>query len=165
MEAGILKEKFEDGESVYLFTDTLFDINNKDPEGRRKEINAKYYQKRKEKVVAPAKPERIKVETQQIDYKRIVDLYHESLPTLPKCVMITEKRKKQIKSCYQIFFNKTKDEDKAYASFKWYFDSVSRMPFYIGQNDKNWRADIDFLTTSSKFVSMCEKIINQTKGN
>ena len=37
-----------------------------------------------------------------------------------------------------------------------FFEQVKDTPFLMGKNDRKWRADLDFLMTESKFISIIE---------
>lgn len=84
-------------------------------------------------------------------YDAIVDLYHETLPDLPRVKIITKQRKAALRARWNTS-NRTKSLD-------WwleYFVVVKSTPFLMGANDRNWRADFDFLITESKFAKIVE---------
>lgn len=84
-------------------------------------------------------------------FDEIINLYHEILPELPKVAKLTDKRKAQIKSRW---FESEKTQSLDW--WKEYFESVKDTPFLLGNNDRGWMADIDFLTTQSKFIKVIE---------
>jgi hypothetical protein len=91
------------------------------------------------------------VKVYSIPYQKIIDLYHEILPELPQVSKLTEKRKVQIKARWM--------ESEKTQSLEWwkeFFETVKDRPFLLGKNDRGWTADIDFLTTQSKFIKIIE---------
>lgn len=86
-----------------------------------------------------------------IPYQELISLYHEILPELPKVAKLTDKRKAQLKARWY--------ESEKTQSLDWwkdFFETVKDRPFLLGQNDRGWQADIDFLTTQSKFIKIIE---------
>lgn len=84
-----------------------------------------------------------------VPYQRIVDLYHELLPRLPKVVKLSEKRKRAIRSRW-------KDDADNLDYWKSYFRHAATSKFLHGQNDRGWLADIDFLTREDVMIKMQE---------
>ena len=85
-----------------------------------------------------------------VPYKKIIDLYHEKCPMLPKVSVLTSKRKTAIRSRWN---EELLGDIDAWGN---YFDYVSNTPFLCGQNDRGWRADIDFLTKPETAVKCQE---------
>lgn len=77
----------------------------------------------------------------------VVDLYHTLCPSLPKVRVITNKRTKAIKS-----FLKQYDID----TIKEAFEKAEASDFMKGQNDRGWKADIDFLTNANNVAKVLE---------
>ncbi|MFO7970170.1 MAG: replication protein [Desulfobacterales bacterium] len=84
-------------------------------------------------------------------YQEIVNLYHEILPELPRVVKLTDKRKSQIKARW---FESEKTQTLDW--WKGYFEMIRERPFLMGNNERGWKADIEFLTTQSKFIGILE---------
>lgn len=85
-----------------------------------------------------------------INHKAVVDLYNKLLPELPRCKVLTEKRKAAINGCCSV-----KDTFKSLDFWEAYFSAVRKSDFLMGRS-KDWKADFDFLTTKSKFVKVYE---------
>lgn len=85
-----------------------------------------------------------------INHKAIVDLYNKLLPELPRCKLLTDKRKAAINGCCSV-----KDTFKSLDFWEAYFSAVRKSDFLMGRS-KDWKADFDFLTTKSKFVKVYE---------
>lgn len=89
--------------------------------------------------------------------QEIVDLYHEVLPELPKTQVLTEKRKTQIRQRWRDF-----PSMRALDRWRAFFEFVRESDFLMGRVDpmpgrKVFVADLEFLTTASKFVKVIEK--------
>ncbi len=83
--------------------------------------------------------------------RKIVDLYHKTLPELPRCALLTPKREKQIRARWR--------SDERFQSLEWwekFFKHVRQSKFLMGENKRGWTADIEFLTGQSKFVAVLE---------
>ena len=91
----------------------------------------------------------------------IVDLYHQRLPTLPRVDVLSDGRKRTIAARWKDVLNdpdikkSPTPRDAALEFFDWFFDHASKSRFLTGRV-KDWRADLDFLMTPSKFVKVIE---------
>lgn len=90
-----------------------------------------------------------------IPYQKIVDLYHQSLPTLPKVEKLTETRKSQIR---QRLVQKDLEDLDEWGN---YFDYVSQSKFLMGLSPANngrkpFIANLEWLTKESNFVKITE---------
>lgn len=86
-----------------------------------------------------------------IPLRKILDAYHEKLPELPRVVVFTDKRKKQLSARWK--------EDKSRQTIEWwvgYFEYVSSIPFLNGQNNRNWKADFEWLTNQNNLAKVIE---------
>lgn len=77
----------------------------------------------------------------------VVDLYHTLCPSLPKVRVITNKRIKAIKS-----FLKQYDIE----TIKEAFEKAEASDFMKGNNNRGWKADIDFLTNVNNIAKVLE---------
>ena len=77
----------------------------------------------------------------------VVDLYHTLCPSLPKVRVITKKRITAIKS-----FLKQYDIE----TIKEAFEKAEASDFMKGQNNRGWKADIDFLTNANSVAKVLE---------
>jgi uncharacterized protein YdaU (DUF1376 family) len=107
-----------------------------------------------EKDIPPAGAGSSKPKVSTCPYQKIVDLYHEKLPMLPKVVRITDKRKSHIRARW----NGDADNMKFWSD---YFDAVSRSKFLTGQAQPTqgrpvFRADIDFLIREDVMIKTQE---------
>ena len=85
-----------------------------------------------------------------IDNKEIewfLDNYHKTCVSLPKVMKVTDKRRKAILRILKVY-NK---EDILRV-----FELAEQSDFLKGNNDRGWKADIDFILRNDKFVSILE---------
>lgn len=91
----------------------------------------------------------------KIPYQKIVDLYHELLPELPKVQALTEARKGQIRQ------RMIKGQIKDLNEWRDYFEHVKDSKFLTGKTEpapgrKVFVADLEWLTKESNFVKVWE---------
>ena len=91
-------------------------------------------------------------------FNNFLNIYNEECTNLPKCLKITEKRKVAINKCL-----KEKIDEEV---FKQICIKANQSDFLIGENDRNWKADFDFVTRSDKAMQILEgKYGNRQKSN
>jgi hypothetical protein len=88
--------------------------------------------------------------------QKIIDLYHETLPELPKMLVISEARKSLISARWKQ--NPTMQSVERWKSF---FEYVRESDFLMGRIDpkpggRQWSADLEFLVTASSFAKVVE---------
>lgn len=87
-----------------------------------------------------------------IDFNLVMDAYNDAVENrLPQIQKMTPARKKAVKTLLKEF-----DEPTFQNLANYFYDFVERAkPFYFGENDRNWRADFDYIVkpkTHLKFV-------------
>lgn len=92
-------------------------------------------------------------------YQKIIADYNEILgPYLGMCQKLTPTRQKAVQArwrdCMKDGDFKTQDEGIAY--FKRYFEYIKTCGFLMGDNDRNWRADFDWIFKLSNYTKICE---------
>lgn len=93
--------------------------------------------------------------------EKLIELYHRHLPMLPRVEVMNDTRRKHLAARWRdVITDKdiAKSPDPRQAAiefFGWYFEHAARSAFLTGRA-KDWRADFDFLTTSSKFAKVVE---------
>ena len=105
-----------------------------------------------------------------VPYQDVVDLYHELLPELPKCLKLTEPRKRLIRARWKDKAS-VPDEHGQPVEVKcndldfWrrYFNFVRGSPFLMGQTDAGFRANLDFLLKPQKMVNTLEGFYDNGK--
>ena len=91
-------------------------------------------------------------------FNNFLNIYNEECTNLPKCLKITEKRKVAINKCL-----KEKIDEEV---FREICIKANQSDFLIGENDRNWKADFDFVTRSDKAMQILEgKYENRQKSN
>ena len=90
---------------------------------------------------------------EDIPYQNIIDLYHQELPGLPECMILSEKRKKSIRARW--------NQDKRHQSlnfWRWLFQQVGQSDFLMGRSKtgRTFKANLDFIITESKFIKIIE---------
>lgn len=83
----------------------------------------------------------------KINFDEYMNEYNNRCTNLPKVKMITEKRKTAIRR-----FN----IDFSLEDFKMVCDLANVSPFLIGENDRGWKADFDFLLRVDKATAILE---------
>lgn len=89
-----------------------------------------------------------KAENKKEVFNNFLNIYNEECTNLPKCLKITEKRKVAINKCL-----KEKIDEEV---FKQICIKANQSNFLIGENDRNWKADFDFVTRSDKAMQILE---------
>lgn len=104
----------------------------------------------------PDQPEPTKAE--RIPYGKIAEIYNTVCgEVLPKCLKLSAKRKNLIKGCWNL-------EIKGIHPFRkgefWtaYFTDCLTNKHWIGENDRGWTADIEFLTRQDKVLKVLEAL-------
>lgn len=86
-------------------------------------------------------------EKNRIDYNNIVQIYNENCCKLPMVSKLTEKRKTAIRK----FLNEFTIDD-----FTHICAIANNNDFLTGKNDRNWKADFDFLLRTDKATAILE---------
>lgn len=73
--------------------------------------------------------------------------YHETCVSLPRVMKLSDKRRKAIIK----ILNKFSKDDILDC-----FDKIEESDFLIGNNDRGWKADIDFILREDKFINILE---------
>ena len=89
-----------------------------------------------------------KAENKKEVFNNFLNIYNEECTNLPKCLKITEKRKVAINKCL-----KEKIDEEV---FKQICIKANQSDFLIGENDRNWKADFDFVTRTDKAMQILE---------
>lgn len=95
-------------------------------------------------------------------YERIVDAYHEALPTAPRVVVLTDQRREHIQARWrQIWEDEPFDAARGVELFRGYFQRVSKSKFLTGQttrrdNGRPFVADLAWLVKAENFAKVIE---------
>lgn len=107
-----------------------------------KEIEKK---KREKKKTMDSKESPSSSSSKQVD--EFISLYHDVCKSLPKVRILTDKRKKAIKT----LLSKISLEE-----IKEAFEIIEKTPFLKGDNDRGWKPNIDFLVRHDNIVKILE---------
>lgn len=83
--------------------------------------------------------------------KQIVSIYHDVLPELPRVAKLTKTRQQQLQARWR--------ENRMHQSpdfWREFFEHVRNSEFLMGDNNRSWRADIEWLTKESNFYKTVE---------
>ena len=108
----------------------------------------------------PGKTEKQKTKQPRIDYQEYFDAYNEILgDRLPWAKVITDKRRAALKRLLPKL--KTANVE----GFRAYLKAFSKMArsFYFGENERGWRADIDYILKEQTLVAVREGSIGDSE--
>lgn len=102
----------------------------------------------------------------QCPVEKVIDLYHQKLPELPKMVVVTPKREDLIKARWKQFEPESVEE--GINSFSTYFDFVRGSKFLMGRVDpangrSRFCADLEWLVNQANFAKVIERKYHETK--
>ena len=89
----------------------------------------------------------IDTKREKTDFQSVVDLYHSICVSFPAVRSLSESRKKAIKARLNAY---SMDE------FKTVFENAEASSFLKGTNDRNWRANFDWLIADKNMVKVLE---------
>jgi phage replication O-like protein O len=84
-------------------------------------------------------------------HQEIISLYHQILPEFSQVKAWTEERKKTLRARWR--------ENKKYQDIGWwegFFKHVRTSPFLMGENDRKWQPNLEWLIKKSNFVNVIE---------
>ena len=95
------------------------------------------------------KEEDIEIEnkSKNIDYKAIVDCYNDTCVSFSKVTALSESRRKTIKARLNTY---------SIEDIKTVFEKAEASDFLKGKNDRNWRANFDWLMKDSNFAKVLD---------
>ena len=95
-------------------------------------------------------------------YEKIVNLYHEVLPELPRAEILDETRKRNLQARWRQVgaASKWEDQNQGLEWFKDYFGHIRQSKFLMGQttaqNGRPFRPTIDWITKAENFKKIIE---------
>ena len=103
-----------------------------------------------------------------VPHQKIVDLYHEHCPTLPRVKVINSKRQASLRARWKTFEVEVKGKMRKFDDLEtWarYFKFISNnCPFLLGENDRSWVANFDFCIRESAMVGVFENKYTSRKS-
>lgn len=92
-------------------------------------------------------PKKVKKVT-NCPYEKILDIYHETLPNLKKTAKLTPQRKVHMLARWK--------EYPHLDFFEQLFDAVKESKFLLGENNRGWKADLEWLMNTNNFIKVIE---------
>lgn len=93
----------------------------------------------------------------------IVEMYNTILPMLPQVTVVNDSRKRLIAARWREVVTTDKlDRKQGLDFFEWFFRHVRGSKFLTGQA-KDWKANLEFLFTASKFPKIIEGAYHEDK--
>lgn len=106
-------------------------------------------------ALIPDQPEQ---QPERIPFQKIADLYNRICGEfLPQCLKLSEDRKRNIRKCWNLKFNGSFPFRKG-EFWEGYFHDCLTNKHWIGENDRSWRADIEFLTREKTVLKVLEAL-------
>ncbi len=118
------------------------DIKSTQSKVNRKESRVKEEKSKEEEAKKP------------VPYKKLLEIYHNTLPELPKVIKLNDSRRKAIKS--RIAEYSLKDIESV-------FKKTSESDFLTGKS-KDWSANFDWIMKSSNFIKILEGNYDNRQG-
>ena len=116
--------------------------------------NSKSNSKSNVSLADKIREDKIREDKNRIDYNNIVEIYNQNCYNLSKVSKLTEKRKTAIRKFLKEF---TTDD------FINICNLANNNDFLIGNNDRNWKADFDFLLKPDKATAILENKYSKKK--
>lgn len=93
---------------------------------------------------------------ENIPFKRIADIYNTVCGgVLPRCLELNDKRKRNIRKCWNMKIA-GKHLFRTAEFWEGYFNDCLQNPHWTGNNDRNWRAHLEFLTREENVLRVLE---------
>lgn len=102
-------------------------------------------------------------------YEQFRDLYHEILPELPECRVLSDKRKNQIHACWNQVVGKKNTPCNDLDFWRRYFTYVRDCPWLMGEiapeeGRSQFIADLEWLTNANNFAKVIEGKYDPKRG-
>lgn len=96
----------------------------------------------------------------QFRFADIQEIYNRVCsPALPSCRTMTDKRKRQVKRMVDLEFNgKRPFREHGLSMWESYFGDCLTNKHWVGENERGWRADFDFVTKPDNAIKLLERI-------
>ncbi|WP_313461610.1 replication protein [Pseudomonas nitroreducens] len=103
-------------------------------------------------------PDQPASQPERIPFQKIADLYNRICgQSLPQCLKLSEDRKRNIRKCWNLKFNGGFPFRKG-EFWEGYFNDCLTNRHWLGENDREWRADIEFLTREKTVLKVLEAL-------
>jgi phage replication O-like protein O len=93
---------------------------------------------------------------ERIPFAKIQEIYNRVCAgVLPECLKLSEDRRRNIRKCWNLEFNGG-HPFRSGDFWEGYFNDCLLNPHWTGSNDRQWRADIEFLTREKSVLKVLE---------
>ncbi|WP_299077708.1 hypothetical protein [uncultured Paraglaciecola sp.] len=90
--------------------------------------------------------------------KEILSAWKNHLPNNPQVILSRFKGSSREKTLINRIKESEAHEDMKF--WNWYFDHLAKNPFNLGQNDRGWKADLEYATKKNRFDKNLELFVN-----
>ena len=121
-------------------------------------VNVNVNENDNEEYIPPIVPQGDDADPEKrIDYNALMGTFNKMFEgKLPKVTSMTDKRKKAVKA-------RTAEHGKQ--AIMTVFNNVLQSPFLLGNNDRNWSCDFDWIFRPTNFIKILEGNYNGKSGN
>ncbi|HHX0959316.1 TPA: replication protein [Pseudomonas aeruginosa] len=107
-------------------------------------------------LVLDGSPSSDQPKSERIPFSRIQEIYNRVCGgKLPECLKLSEDRKRNIRKCWNLQFGGGYPFRKG-EFWEGYFHDCLTNRHWLGENDRSWRADIEFLTREKTVLKVLE---------
>ena len=105
----------------------------------------------------PCDPPAESPERERIPFEKIRSIYNEvCVPVLSEALKLDDKRKRNIRKCWSMDISGAQPF-KSGDFWRQYFSNCLLDSHWTGSNDRNWKADIEFLTRETSVLKVLER--------
>ncbi|WP_225011303.1 replication protein [Pseudomonas aeruginosa] len=109
-------------------------------------------------LVLDGSPSPDQPKSERIPFSRIQEIYNRVCGgKLPECLKLSEDRKRNIRKCWNLQFGGGYPFRKG-EFWEGYFHDCLTNKHWLGENDRSWRADIEFLTREKTVLKVLEGV-------
>lgn len=109
--------------------------------------------------LCPDQPEDSESIIKPCPHTKIIDLYHETLPELPKVLKPRWNGSARARDLQARWKESPQHQSREF--WQAYFSAVRKIPHQMGNNDRGWKADLGWLVKRGNFDKMIERFVNQ----
>lgn len=135
-------------ESVEEFVDELVDELETSEGTSRRGVSGTLININKDKNTNENREEAEEARAPGIPYQKIVNLYNDLCPKMNRCMKISDARERAVKARYSSGY--------ALEDFEKLFRLAGESRFLNGGNERNWRADFDWLVRDANMAKVLE---------
>ena len=96
-------------------------------------------------------------------HSEIINAYHQILPECDKVIISLWKPNTKRYRWLQARWRES-EKHQSIEFWRRFFQAIRRYPFYIGQNDRAWKVNLEWMVKSENFIKLVEKFSNGSKS-